>query len=229
VISPHTGLGALDPETGRFANAGFVDKAVLEALNDGAVVVNYDRGEIVDAKALDAALSSGKVRYAAIDADIFIDADGNVTGPMAPYLDIEKKHAGRLELLPHAAADTEHLSRVEGARQAVDQIFECIRYGNVINLKGALPEGYTDAGAVTVDGVGRVTPNRLASAVADDAALAGARDAAERLGAMWGAIAATPDPDRRQELLERYGAELVRTGNAYTTLVEGLGLKGPYG
>ena len=33
-----------------------------------------------------------------------------------------ERDPGRLELLPHAAADTEHVSRVEGAKQAVDQI-----------------------------------------------------------------------------------------------------------
>ena len=58
VISPHTGLGALDPDTGRFANAGFIDEVVLSALNDGAVVVNYDRGEVIDADALDRALGA---------------------------------------------------------------------------------------------------------------------------------------------------------------------------
>ena len=83
-----------------------------------------DRGEVLDVLALDKVLSSGKVRYAAIDADIFKNTDsGEITGPMAPYLDLEKKHSGKLELLPHAAADTEHVSRVEGAKQAVDQIF----------------------------------------------------------------------------------------------------------
>ena len=71
-------------------------------------------------------MASGKVRYAAIDADIFVDAEtGAITGPMAPYLAVDKKYPGRLELLPHAAADTEHVSRVEGAKQAVDQIIDC--------------------------------------------------------------------------------------------------------
>ena len=94
-------------------------------LNEGAVVINYDRGELIDAPALDRALSNGKVRYAAIDADIFKNPDnGEITGPMAPYIELEKKHSGKMELLPHAAADTEHISRVEGAKQAVDQIFQ---------------------------------------------------------------------------------------------------------
>ena len=66
-----------------------------------------------------------------------------------------------MELLPHAAADTENISRFEGAKQAVDQIFSALRLRKVINLKGDLPEGYTDEGATTVLGVGIVTPNRL--------------------------------------------------------------------
>ena len=45
------------------------------------------RSSMLDA--LDRALSSGKVRYAAIDADIFQDADGNITGPMAPYRELK--------------------------------------------------------------------------------------------------------------------------------------------
>ncbi len=229
VISPHTGLGALDADSGRFANAGFIDEVVLSALNDGAVVVNYDRGEVIDATALDRALTSGKVRYAAIDADIFMDADGNVTGPMAPYLEIEAKHRGKLELLPHAAADTEHLSRVEGAKQAVDQIFEAIQHKRVINLKGELPKGYTSAGAHTVDGVGKVTSGRLAQAADNEGALREARETAERITAIWGALSAIEEPDRRRVLLERYGKDLILSSNRYATLMEELGLKGPYG
>lgn len=229
VISPHTGLGAHNAETGRFANAGFIDETVLNALNDGAIVINYDRGEVIDADALDKALGSGKVRYAAIDADMFMDADGNITGPMAPYRAIEARHKGKLELLPHAAADTEHLSRVDGAKQAVDQILDCIHYKSVTNLKGALPKGYTNAGSRTVDGVGRVTVNRLHQAASDTGALKRARDAAEQMAAIWGALAAIEDTERREELIARYGAQLVLHSNRYATLMDELGLKGPYG
>ena len=56
---------------------------------------------------------------------------------MVPYLQLHEKHKGKLELLPHAAADTEHVSRVEGAKQAVDQIIDCILYKSVTNLKGS--------------------------------------------------------------------------------------------
>ncbi len=229
VISPHTGLGALDPATGTFANAGVVGQSVIDALNDGAVVVNYDRGEVVDCAALDAALASGKVRYACIDADIFIDqASGEISGPMKPYLEIEPGHRGKLELLPHAAADTEHLSRVEGAKQAVDQIVSAIRYKRVVNLKGDLPEAYENAGARTVDGVGRVTSGRLAETAGNDDAIAHLRQTAERMAAIWGAISAINDPDRRADLLARYGDDLILNSNRYAALMEEHGLKGPF-
>ena len=229
VLSPHLGLGPLNTTSRTYANAGVVGAAVLNAMNDGAILINYDRGEIVDVAALDAALASGKIRYAAIDADIFKDAgSGVLSGPMLPYLEIEGRHQGKLELLPHAAADTEHLSRVEGAKQAVDQIFDCIRYKVVTNLKGDLPEGYSNAGARTVPGVGKVSRQDIDRAVGDPAALCRARDAAETMAAVWGAMAATSDLDRRGELVARYGASLVLCFNRYASLMRELGLEGPY-
>jgi len=228
VISPHTGLGPLNAATGKYANAGVVSATVLNALNDGAILINYDRGEVVDAAALDAALASGKVAYAAIDADLFKDAKtGKLSGPMVPYLDIEKRHRGKLELLPHAAADTEHVSRVAGARQAVDQIFDCIQYKLVANLKGDLPAGYANAGPSTVPCVGKVTAKDIGRAAADSATAAAARAGAETMAAIWGALAVS-DADRRDEQIARYGAELIKVFNSYATLMRKLGLEGPY-
>lgn len=230
VISPHTGLGALDAATGTFANAGMVGDSVLNAMNDGAVLINYDRGEVVDAAALDRALTNGKVRYAGIDADLFKDqATGSLSGPMVPYREIEVRHRGKMELLPHAAADTEHLSRVEGAKQAVDQIYEAIQFKSVVNLKGDLPEGYASGGAKTVNGVGKVVPGNLAGAAAPEQSADDLRRMAEEMAAIWGALAATHDADRRQALLDRYGARLVENSNRYDAMMELLGLKGPYG
>ncbi len=167
-LTVHVGLGRLDPVTRAYANAGIIGDAVLSAMNRGAVIVNYDRGEVVDAGALDRALASGQVRHAAIDADLFKDAEsGALSGPMLPYLTLAARHPGKLELLPHAAADTDHPSRVAGACQAVDQILDVIRYRRVRNLKGDLPEGYADAGARVPHGIGRVTTGMLAAAVAD--------------------------------------------------------------
>ena len=230
VISPHTGLGALDAATGTFANAGLVGDDVLNALNHGAVLINYDRGEVVDADALDKALTSGKVRYAGIDADLFKDAStGALSGPMVPYRGIETRHQGKLELLPHAAADTEHLSRVEGAKQAVDQICAAIQFNSVINLKGDLPAGYVNAGATTVNGVGKVVPGNLAGVAAPGESPNELRALAEEMAAIWGAIAATNDANRRKVLIDRYGAKLVQASNRYSSLMEKLGLQGPYG
>ena len=155
VISPHLGLGALDLATGRYANAGLINADVLGALNQNAVLINYDRGEIVDTLALDAALQTGQVAFAAIDADLFVDQHTRArSGPMVPYISLAQKYPAQMQLLPHAAADTDHPSRVAGAIQAVDQIFASILLKQVTNLKGELPAGYIDCGAKTVFGLG---------------------------------------------------------------------------
>jgi lactate dehydrogenase-like 2-hydroxyacid dehydrogenase len=146
VISVHTGLGALEGANKRYANQDLADSRVLSALNYGATVLNFDRGECVDAAALDAAMASGQVAHAAIDADIFKGADGKLSGPMVPYLSLAPKYGEQILLLPHAAADTDHPSRVAGAKQAVDQIFDVIVHKSVVNLKGDLPKGYTNGG-----------------------------------------------------------------------------------
>ena len=64
-------------------------------MNDGAVLINYDRGEVVDASALAAALDSGKIRHAGIDADLFRNPQtGELSGPMVPYLPLLEKRKG---------------------------------------------------------------------------------------------------------------------------------------
>jgi lactate dehydrogenase-like 2-hydroxyacid dehydrogenase/phosphoserine aminotransferase len=228
VISVHTGLGPLNAATGKHANANVVNAAVLAAVRDGAILLNYDRGECVDAAALDEAMAAGKIRHAAIDADLFVDAAGKATGPMAPYLPLAEKYPGRLELLPHAAADTEHVSRVEGAKQAVDQIMSAIRYREVVNLKGDLPEGYSVGGAMTVAGVGKCSGQTIARALAAEGAAEAARGGAEAMAAIWGALATANTEERRKLLIERHGAALTRHFNAYATLMRKLGIEGPY-
>ena len=145
VISIHTGLGAVDSATGRTANTGLINNEILAALNKGATLLNFDRGECVDATALARAMTTGQVANAAIDADIF-NTGGKLSGPMLPYLPLAEKFENRIVLLPHAAADTDHPSRVAGAKQAVDQIIDAIVHKRVTNLKGDLPQGYTNAG-----------------------------------------------------------------------------------
>ncbi|MCP3689436.1 MAG: phosphoglycerate dehydrogenase, partial [Gammaproteobacteria bacterium] len=228
VISPHLGLGALNAETGIFANAGIITSEVFNALNDGAVLVNYDRGELVDINALDEALSSGKVRYAAIDADLFKNPEtGELSGPMVAYRNIYQHHADKMELLPHAAADTEHVSRVEGAKQAVDQIFDVIQYKSVTNLKGDLPAGYSNAGAKTVNCVGKVSPSAVEDISQEQ--LERIRSSAETMATFWGAIAATHDAEKRAELVKRYCAKFLLSSNTYTSMMKNYGLVGPCG
>ncbi|MEO1142065.1 MAG: hypothetical protein AAFW66_06935, partial [Pseudomonadota bacterium] len=78
-------------------------------------------------------------------------------------------------------------------------------------------------------GVGKVTRNKLAKAVGEEATLLAIRDAAETLTAHWAAIHSTTDAERRAELMERYGSDLIKHSNTYISLIEKMGLKGPYG
>jgi lactate dehydrogenase-like 2-hydroxyacid dehydrogenase/phosphoserine aminotransferase len=227
VISPHLGLGPFDADSGSFANEGLIDAGVLSVMNRGAVVVNYDRGELVCAKSLDEALTSGQISYAAIDADLFKDAQtGELSGPMVPYLDMYPKHIGKMELLPHAAADTEHVSRVEAAKQAVDQIYDVIHFRSVVNLKGDLPEGYSDGKSLTVNGVGSVTRKDIAKLSTDQ--LEEIRRLTEDLATFWGAFEATKDRERRAELIERYASEATKTANQLLSTFAENGLQGPF-
>lgn len=225
VLSIHTGLGPYDAKAKRFANEGEVNFAVLKRLNKGSAVLNYDRGECVDAKALDKAMKAGIVRFAAIDADIFRDKKGKLSGPLAPYLPLAKKYKGRVELLPHAAADTEHVSRVEGAKQAVDQIFDCILHKRLSNLKGTAPEGYLVAGAKTVAGVGRVAAADVARI--DGKALSELRSLSEAMAGIWGALSSA-DGAGRAELSRRHGKKLLLSVNRYASLLRQLGIEGPF-
>jgi lactate dehydrogenase-like 2-hydroxyacid dehydrogenase len=229
VISPHTGLGSLSSETGLFSNAGLIDEHVLEVMNPGSIVINYDRGEIIDPVALDQALATGKVSYAGIDADLFIDANtGEFGGPMVPYREMEVRHKGKMELLPHAAADTEHLSRVQGAMQAVDQVYDVIQYRSIVNLKGNLPAGYTDAGAKTVNGVGKVTPQDILQAGGDNEAVNQLADMTAQMAAFWRAMADANSEQERADLTKAQGATLVMNINRSIVKLDALGLRGPY-
>ena len=226
VLSVHLGLGKQDPATGQFSNAGFVGREVLSALNDGAVLLNYDRGELVDVAALDEALASGKIRHAAIDADIFKSADG-VTGPMKPYLTLLPRHAGKLELLPHAAADTDHPTRVAGAKQAVDQIIDAIRNRIVTNPKGDLPESYRSKGAKTPVGVGQVTEADLVALTEDSERLDELRKVSEMIASILGALDAVSDPAHRGRIIARYRSALSANLLRQRTLIDAAGLAAP--
>ncbi len=43
-----------------------------------------------------------------------------------------------------------------------------------------------------------------------------------------GALAATRDDDRRQEIILRYGRDLIRQSNRYAVLMDSMGLTGPF-
>ncbi len=118
---------------------------------------------------------------------------------------------------------------MEGARQAVDQIIRAIRYHEVVNGKGDLPAGYTQGGTHTVPGIGKVSSQRLLNVTADAKQVAELREAAEKLVAFWSAVSTTHDPVRRAELIQRHGADLVLGSNRYASMMEALGLRGPYG
>lgn len=226
VITVHLGLGRRDDATGKYANERLIDDAVLGALNERAVVLNYDRGELVDVAALERALANGRVRHASIDADIFLGSDGT-TGPMHPYLALLPKHAGKLELLPHAAADTDHPTRVAGAKQAVDQIFGLILDKTVVNLKGDLPDGYINGGARKPRGVGAVSTSDLRNVLRDEDLLHELRDSSERLSLILGALEAVSDERRVAEIVERYLPLFSASVLKQTNLLSSNGLLAP--
>ena len=169
VLSVHLGLGVAGPKG--HANAGIVHSQLLNVLARGATLINFDRGELVDAQALGAALRAGQLSHVAIDADIFRNAgSGELSGPMVPYLALLEEFGAntkRLLLLPHAAADTDHPSRVAGALAAADQILAAIRYRCVANCVGQVPIGYTNLGREGVLGVGKLSRQTVKRLVAD--------------------------------------------------------------
>jgi lactate dehydrogenase-like 2-hydroxyacid dehydrogenase len=229
IISVHTGLGAKDIVTGKFANVDLINSSILNVMNDGSVLINYDRGEVVDTVALGAAMDLGKIRYAAMDADVFVDEISSVvTGPMKPYLALQKRHADKMQLLPHVAADTDHPSRVAGAKQAVDQIFDCILYKKISNLKGDLPSGYTDLGSKTVRGVGAVKAADIARVVARSADVQKVQDLLTTQMQIWSDLKIAENSNLLDAAIALNGTKLVKTFNDYARLVETFGLMGRY-
>lgn len=226
ILSVHVGLGKYDMQTGRYANAELVGADVLSRMHYGAVLVNYDRGELVDVQALDDALSSGRLRHAAIDADLFKDAStGSLSGPMVPYLRLVAKHGAKLELLPHAAADTDHPSRVAGAKQAVDQIFDVLCHRLVTNGKGSVPPGFVFQEESAPSGIGRVTAGDLLKITAQECSELAAL--CRRQGQLWKSFSSAQTRERR-ELVAVNGGELIRLINRFVFEAERHNLRGPY-
>ena len=95
----------------------------------------------------------------------------------------------------------------------------------VTNLKGDLPAGYTDAGAKTVNGVGKVNQSSISNL--ETAQVQQLSDSAHQMAAFWGAVNATQDPQRKAQLIAQYSEQLVLNSNLYTTLMQQQGLQGP--
>lgn len=219
VLSVHIGLGPLGP--GGHANVGLISEDVLSVLAEGAVLINYDRGELVDVEALDAALASGRVAHAAIDADIFSHpVTGALSGPMVRYLSLLPEHASKLSLLPHVAADTDHTTRVAGAIQAVDQILDVFRQRVVRNLKGDLPRGYINGGTTRPLGLGGATRRQLDSLRSD-------KDRFERLHVAASRFLSALDALRQAEEGLDVAEQLLMESNNLASLLRSEGFEGP--
>lgn len=228
ILSVHLGLGSKNPVTGHLINRGVVDEGVLYALAPSAILINFDRGELVDVAALGKSLESGQLRHAAIDADLFCHASTKaLSGPMQPYLELVARFSDKLMLLPHAAADTDHPSRVQGAKQAVDQIFDAILHKRVVNLKGSLPSGYTDGGTKIAAGVGPVSSRHLLAVAQSEAVTGALVQDASILAAFWQKLASVP-PEQRAQILAQDGEKATLATNRLATTLGRQALLGPY-
>jgi lactate dehydrogenase-like 2-hydroxyacid dehydrogenase len=226
ILSPHIGLGAYQCDTKNYANSHFINAEIFAVMRQGAVLINYDRGEIVDTQALASALETGRVRFAAIDADIFVDSNSEVTGPLARYRALAQKHPQKLQLLPHAAADTEHISRVEGAKQAVAQIMAVIESKKVTNLVGSLPIGYFDNGAKTVIGVGKVLAKDFKAL--SEKQIQEMQDNSLAMLNFWQNLSQAQDATSKALLIDLHAQTFLLKANTYTNMLRNNGLQGPY-
>ncbi len=225
-LSIHVGLGQKYLGQDGFENSGFVAADILDQLKPGAVVLNFDRGEIMNRAALQQCLSQGKLRRVYVDADIFMDADGQQCGPLAPYVELAAAFPEKLVLLPHVAADTDHTSRVAGAIQAVDQVMGAIKHGRVRNLKNALPSGYTDIGSAVLSGIGAVSPQMLTAFGQLGPRVLHIQSIFEDLAALWGAIQAAPSGVKQERLLQAYRKDIVLRHNQAMAAISASGLFG---
>ena len=224
VLSVHIGLGKFEAESGCYSNQGFIGRQIFEVIERNAILINFDRGELVDPDALADALSCERIALAAIDADIFVADGKQVSGPLLPYLALADRYPDKLLLLPHAAADTDHPTRVAGAKQAVDQIMALINNRTIINHKGSLPEGNWLIAKRSVPGISEIGTEELIS-ILDEDTVSGL---SENISTVTSFLCNYRESAERDEFIKYNGQDLVLALNFITTLVEKTGLHGPF-
>lgn len=226
VLSSHLGLGKLDDVTGKFSNAGIINSQILSAMNDSGVLIHYDQEELVEVDALEKALTSGKLSHVAIDADFFIESNKSLSSHLALYRKLLDQYADKLELLSYAALDTEHTSRLEGAKQAVDQVIDCIRTKTVINLVGDIPQGYVDGGSKFLLNMDKATPADF-KRLSDDE-LKKIRKLTEGLYAFWSSVESMKDTTSRTSIIKKYAKQAILDSNNLAIQLKKFGLTGPF-
>ncbi len=117
-VTLHT---ALLPETNQMINA-----STLNAMKDGAVLINCARGKLIDEEALAAALTSGKLKAAALD----------VYSSEPPPQDNPLIGLPNVLHTPHLGASSVEAQR-EVATQIVEQVVDALRgtdFRNTVNM-----------------------------------------------------------------------------------------------
>lgn len=226
VLFSHLGLGKLDDATGKFSNVGIINSQILSAMNDGGILIHYDQGELIKVDALEKALTSGKLSHVAIDADLFIEPDKSLSGHLALYRKLLDQYTDKLELLPHTDTDTEHISLVKGAKQAVDQIIDCIRIKTVVNLVGDMPQGYVNGGSKPLSSIGKATPADF-KRLSDDE-LKKIRKLTEGLYAFWSSVESMKDTASRASIVKKYAKQAILDSNTLASQLRKFGLTGPF-